>query len=244
MTQESIFDGCVSFGSDPTGKTDRSIATLDRVLENHPIDRACVFCWDGVQMDVRRGNDRAIELGRNNPRYRPVAVLDPRHTDGGAREVERCEQQGVRLYRLFPDCHGYPWRYEPLKEIWEILHGTQNVLLVPGVRYGDVTDFVEAVEKYSFKRILIGCHYFFYTEFLSVLKRDPLSLMMTVAVNYPNAYETLTQQIGAARVCFGSNAPIYAIDAGLDVLKNAEIWKEERQRILSGTLLELLDEKP
>ncbi len=194
-------------------------------------------------MDVRRGNDSAIDLAEKDHRFVPVAVLDPRHVNGGSKEIERCAAYGVRLFRLFPDEHGYPWRYEPLQQIWRTLEQTQTIALITGTKFGQVTEFIDAVERYRFKRILVGCHYFYFTEFLSLLVRDPWSLMMAVAINYPNAYETLVQEIGAERVCFGSNAPIYAIGASLGVLNNAEISEEDRGRVLSGTLLDLLKEE-
>jgi predicted TIM-barrel fold metal-dependent hydrolase len=238
-----IVDGSVTFGADPTGQSDCSIETLRRVLDRHGIDRACVYSQLAVRTDTRQGNDEVLALAATDQRFRPVAVIDPRHIDSGAREVERCVAAGVRLFRLFPDRHGYPWRYEPLTEVWESLQRSGVVLIAPEHGPGGLTEFLTVTQGYRFPKILIGCRYTVFTEYLAAARRYPDTYWMAVAVNYPGAFETLAKEIGSRRVCFGTNAPVYYVGASLMVVQHCGLTGHERADILSGTLMRLLGEK-
>jgi len=65
---------------------------------------------------------------------------------------------------------------------------------------------------------------------------------MAVAANYTGFYETLVEEVGAHRLCFGTNAPMYYVGASLMVLQHAQISEQDRAQILGGTLLRLLGE--
>ena len=238
-----IVDGCTSFGADPTGRSDCSIETLRRVLDRHGIDRACIYSQSAVRTDARQGNDEALALTEKDHRFCPVAVIDPRHVDSGAREIERCVAAGVRLFRLFPDEHGYPWRYEPLTEVWESVQRSGVALIIPELSLGNLTEFLSLTQGYRFSKILIGCRYTAFTEYLAVLRRYPDTYLMALAVNYPGAFETFVSEIGSQRICFGTNAPIFYAGATLMVVQHCGISEQERADILGGTLNRLLGEE-
>jgi len=238
-----IVDGCTTFGHDPTGRSDCSIDTLRRVLDRHGIDRACVYSQLAVRMDARQGNDEVLALAGRDSRFRPVAVIDPRHIETGAKEVERCAAAGVRLFRLFPDFHGYPWKYEPLSEVWESLYGSRAALIVPELEPGDLTQFLAVTEGYRFTKILAGCRYTAFTEYLACCRLYPDTYFMAVAISYPGAFERLVGEIGSRRICFGTNAPIYYVGASLMVVQHCGISDRDRADILSRTLMRLLGEE-
>lgn len=238
-----IVDGCATFGADPTGHSNCSIEILRRVLDRHGIDRACVYSQLAVRMDARQGNDEALALTERDARFRPVAVIDPRHIESGAGEVERCAAAGIRLFRLFPDRHGYPWRYEPLTEIWESLERSDVSLILPELGPGKLTEFLSLTQSYRFSKILIGCRYTTFTECLAACQRYADAYLMAVGVCCPRAFEELIAQIGSRRICFGTNAPIYYVGASLMVLQHCGISDQERADILGGTLIRLLGEK-
>ncbi|MFH1738387.1 MAG: amidohydrolase family protein [bacterium] len=237
-----IIDGAATFGEDPTAKSDCSVDTLRRAMDRHGIDRACIYSQLAVRMDARRGNDEVLDLSEKDKRFRPVAVIDPRHTSSGASEVDRCCAAGVRLFRLFPQEHGYPWRYEPLVEIWEALQRNGAALVVAQDIMGQSSALISATQDYRFAKVLIGCQYYTFTEYLAVLRKAPDTYLMAVGVNYPGAFETLVGEIGSRRICFGTNAPIYYVGASLEVLLRAGLADKDREETLSGTMLRLLGE--
>jgi len=239
-----IIDGSVTFGGDPTGRSDCSLDTLRHAMDRHGITVGCAFSQLAVRMDPKRGNDEAIALAAKDTQFRPVAVLDPRHSDTGAREIERCVSAGVRLFRLFPKIHQYPWVYEPLLDIWQNLQKEKAALIVPRDWTGSVTEFLRVTKPYSFVKILEGCHYWTFTEYRAALVHYPETCLMALAPNAPGFFETLVSEIGSHRICFGSNAPIYYIGAGLMVLQHAQIAEHDRSEILGGTMQRLLGEKP
>ncbi len=242
MGHVRIVDGCAAYGPDPSGRSNGTLEDLQRNLDRHGVDLACVHHQLASRMDPRSGNDRILKEIGNNPRFRPVAALDPRHIESGASEVDRCADAGVRLFRLFPELHGYPWGSLALIEVWEALARRNVALIVPQGGAGFLSGFLTATRDYPFPKLLIGCQYWIFMEYLAGLRRYPETYLMAVAANYTGFYETLIAEVGAHRVCFGSNAPMYYVGASLLVLQHAQISEPDRAQILSGTLLRLLGE--
>ncbi|HOE12371.1 MAG TPA: amidohydrolase family protein [bacterium] len=242
MEHLRIVDGCAMYGPDPSGRSGGTLEDLQRIMDRHCVEIACVHFQQAARMDPRRGNDEVLEQIRDNPRFRPVAALDPRHIESGASEVDRCAKAGVRLFRLFPELHGYPWGSMALMEVWETLARSNVALIVPQGGAGFLSEFLAATRDYPFAKLLIGCQYWIYTEYLAGLRRYPETFLMAVAANYAGFYETLVEEVGAHRLCFGTNAPMYYVGASLMVLQHAQISEQDRAQILGGTLLRLLGE--
>src|SRR5204863_10173598 len=101
------------------------------------VARSLAYSAKALFYDTGEGNDDTIAVCAQRQELLPVAVLDPRAYPACLEEAHRRLAQGVRVFRLFPDHHGYPIDFAPAAELLEELAG--QVVIVATGRMGSPT---------------------------------------------------------------------------------------------------------
>src|SRR5437773_3457314 len=132
-----LIDAHTVFGFWPLEKVDLSVDTLQAAMRARNVARCLAYSAKALFYDAGEGNDDTVAVCAQRPELLPVAVLDPRAYPACLEEARKRLSQGIRVFRLFPDQHGYPIDFAPAAELLEELAG--QVVTVTTRRMGTAT---------------------------------------------------------------------------------------------------------
>ena len=233
-----IVDCNTSFGSDPKKTNDAPLGDLLGDLAAHNIGRAFAFSWKAVHYDPVEGNDEAIETAAEHDALIPAAVLDPRNPSLGD-EAARCHEKGVRLFRIFPELHGYDWDYLPLERMIERFAPLDVPLMVSAMPGGTLPALARLSARFSFPVIMTAVSYGSAAETLAAGKLAPNLFIESHILSSPGLIELFVAELGADRLVYGSNAPVHYVGNSLAALIHAKISHDDKQAIVRDNILRL-----
>jgi len=237
----AIADINTIFGFWPRRKADTSLERLKALMERHGVSRAVTVSTTAIFYDYREGNEETLSACQGDERLVPAAVLDPREYLHCAEEMERMLSRGVKFFRLFPDLQGWPLDFGPFHEILDGLSGRGAVLLVPVQGYGRATQLARALGDRDLKVVMLGVSYFNLGEVISVARGDPRFLVETRLIDSASGLEVAVEKMGPERLLLGTEMPLSYPAPAIEVVKGSGLPPEEREKILGGNLLRLLE---
>src|SRR5205823_4233765 len=147
-----LIDAHTVFGFWPLEKVDLSVDTLQAAMRARNVSRSLAYSAKALFYDAGEGNDDTVAVCGQRPELLPVAVLDPRAYPACLEEARKRMAQGVRVFRFFPDRHGYPIDFAPAAELLEELAG--QVVIVATGRMGVPTALARLVGDAGCRTIL------------------------------------------------------------------------------------------
>ena len=259
-----IIDFFTGIGSWPFRKLKHGTdLQLTNLLKKENIDRAVVYSiYSILAKDCMEGNREVAEAAGTYPdSIIPFAVINPAFP-GWEGDYKTCfEEMGFKGLRLFPTYHGYNLKDNCFSEIIAIVEKKQ-IPVVLAVRVEDerqhhwlakvppldikaAADAINSFPKVTF--VLSGAKY---PELLSVKQLLQQSDnwyfdigRMQGRHDNPGPVEVVvkaTDDFGAKRMIFGSNAPFQYIKSSLLKVQHASIDERDRALILSGNAQRLL----
>src|SRR5213079_3169705 len=132
-----LIDAHAVFGFWPLEKVDLSVDTLQAAMRARNVARSFAYSAKALFYDAGEGNDDTVAVCAQRPELLPVAVLDPRAYPACLEEAHKRLGQGVKVFRFFPDRHGYPIDFAPAAELLEELAG--QVVIVATSQMGAPT---------------------------------------------------------------------------------------------------------
>src|SRR5262249_52698342 len=126
-----LIDAHTVFGFWPVEKVDLSVDTLQAVMRARSVARSLAYSAKALFYDAHEGNDDTVAVCQQRPELIPVAGLDPRAYPACLEEAHGRLAQGVRVFRFFPDRHGYPIDFAPMLELLQELAG-QVIIVATG----------------------------------------------------------------------------------------------------------------
>jgi len=192
--------------------------------------------------DPLEGNRDVFDLCRDCDYLIPVITYQ-----AGLGSAEVCEpllSMDSRLYRLYLDA-GLPVRAEDraLNALLSGVEGKRGCLIVD---YGPRTHGIieQAAGRYRQLPIIVsGVNYPQFRSCAALLERFPNTYLELSQFSAFDGVELLCRCLGADRVVFGSNSPVYPHRANVLKLRMADISEADRNRIASGNILRLLGEQ-
>jgi predicted TIM-barrel fold metal-dependent hydrolase len=240
------------------------ISRLIKLLKKEGIDRAVVYPISSIlAKDCMEGNREVAKAAARYPSCLfPFACINPAFP-GWKEDFFHCFKDfGFKGLRLFPSFHGYGSQDIRFHDIIAA-SGKINIPVVLSIRVEDerqhhwlvkvppfnIKEAAETICNFpEVKFILSGATY---PELLSVkplLKRRQNWHFDTARMqgrhNNPGPVEVVVRAVedfGAEHILFGSNAPFQYIRSSLLKIQNASISQHERDLLLSGNALRLLD---
>lgn len=231
MLWDKVFDIHSHIGS-YGGKEYRAADALHRMDRNR-IARAvvCPFVSGLIDRDdFRRANDYVIEAVRDHrDRFVGMAAVTPAHGPFAVEEFRRC-LDGLSGAKLHPDKHGlYSLAGEPMAALMREVEATGAFVFTHSDFNSKVCSPHEVTAMaLSFPRakILLG-HFGLDQDLVGQVPRIVQSaanvfLDSSQTVDHPEAvFVTSTARLGAARVLFGSDAPVISPEVNLKKLEVA-----------------------
>ena len=231
-----ITDCYTLLGSWPQAEVDLSIEALAAGMQARGVTQSLVTHTSAIFYTPSLGNDQTVQICSQHQPLVPVAVVDPLKYPECLDEVARRLEQGVRVFRLCPREHGYPFQglVGPLREVLSKLSGAQLILVdlvgLPAPVIGaDLHDLLPCPTAVSVDSCALGT--------LIHAGRQAQNLWVdTSRLDGGGAIEAAVRHLGAERVVFGSVAPLRTLGSAVVSVQYAELSDAERSAIFEGNV--------
>jgi predicted TIM-barrel fold metal-dependent hydrolase len=235
----SLFDVSTVFGVWPKRRADISLPTLRRLMREHHITRACTLSAAGIFYDFIEGNNETLAVAAAHPELTPVGTVNPCRWLGCLDEARRLIDQGVRLFRFFPQFQEWHINQAPFRKLLrEALAPAGVVLMLPAdLGFTTIGDMAAAIPN---PVIIEAFKYSFLAEAIVVMQETANIYIETHMINSPNWVELLKAEVGVERLIFGSNAPLAYVSAATAQIEHASISAADKALIFGGNLGRLL----
>ncbi len=234
-----IIDASTIFGFWPKRKADIALDTLLRLLDEHQISRACTLSAEGVFYDFVQGNRDTLAAAQAHPQLIPVGTVNPCRWLGCLDEARWLLDQGVRLFRFFPQYQEWHIGQAPFRKLLrEVLAPTGVALMIPAEM--GFTAIGNMAAEIPNPVIVESFRYASLAEALVVMQEVPNVFVETHMINSPNWVELLKAEVGVERIIYGSNAPLSYIAAATAQIEYAQVSEADKALIFGGNLRRIL----
>ena len=232
-----VIDAHTLFGFWPHRRSDISAETLVRLLRQHEISAALTLSTTGIFADFLRGNEETVSLCQKSGKLLlPVGTVDPRRYVGSLEEIDKRVEQGVRIWRLFPELQGWPLATRPVNAIFSRLAERGCTLLINASQPGEPSQVAERTAPMKLTTVLLGVTNLLLGELVAVLDEAPHCWIETRRMADPQVVRALGQRFGVDRLVFGSAAPLQYVSSALLPLKNCGLAEEQLAKILGDNI--------
>jgi predicted TIM-barrel fold metal-dependent hydrolase len=234
-----LFDVSTLFGVWPKRRADIALPTLLRSMREHHIARACTLSAAGIFYDFVEGNHETLAAAAAHPELTPAGTVNPCRWLGCLDEARRLIDQGVRLFRFFPQYQEWHINQAPFRKLLrEVLARAGVVLILPAdMGFTAIGDMAAAIPN---PIIVESFKYAFLAEAIVVMQERPNVYVETHLINSPNWVELLKAEVGVERLIFGSNAPLAYVSAATAQIEYAPVPEADKALIFGGNLRRLL----
>jgi predicted TIM-barrel fold metal-dependent hydrolase len=244
-----VIDVNTAFGRSSEHDFDLSLRTLLTSLDGRQIAGALSYSLRGVHYDPRSGNRESLAAARAHPHLIPVATLDLRDSLGWQDELAFCLQQGVRVFRFFPQVQGWSVASRLFQQVLARLGGTGATLVFSTAEagfggWGTAAEIAGVTADRGLPVILTDTYYNNMAEVISLMQQCPHLYAETNWLATVGAVEVMAEEVGAHRLLFGSAAPLRPLQKALNEVLEASLSAEDKAAILGGNAIRLLKLPP
>jgi hypothetical protein len=239
MMDREIIDVNTIFGFWPKRKADITLATLLRMMEEKGISRACTLSARGVFYDFLEGNRETLDAAQAHPQLIAVGTVNPCRWLGCMDETRWLIDQGVRLFRFFPQYQEWTIGQAPFRKLLhEVLAPANVALMIPGeMGFTTIGEMAAGIDN---PIIVESFRYASLAEALVVMQEVPNVFVETHLINSPNWVELLKAEVGSERIVYGSNAPISYVSAATAQIEYAQVSDADKSLMFGGNLSRML----
>ena len=209
--------------------------TLDDLLgliDRHGVERALTLSLRGVYYDFVAGNTDTLEVCRRHPELVPVATVDPRRYLECLDEVERCVDEGVRVFRFFPDVQAWPLEHVHFLRVCEAIADAGAAIMLPGSTAGAPSAAARLLGDLGTPVVILGVSYNTFAELLAAMETSEHIYCDGHVFDTPGAFELVRDVAGAHRAMFGSGIPERYFASAYFMVAYAELSDDERDAVL------------
>lgn len=235
-----IIDSYTLVGSWPQAEVDLSVEALAAGMTARGVAQSLVTYTGAIFYNASLGNTQVMHLASQHQPLTAVAVINPFDYPACLDEINRCLDRGVRVFRLCPREHGYPFSGSvgPLREVLRRLEHARLLLVdVVGLATPVITADVEELLPCATAFTVDG------TELSTILyaaKHGRHVWVETSRLDAGGAIEAAVKHAGSDRVIFGSGSPLRSLGSAVMSLQYAELSEADRLAIFEGNVQRLL----
>lgn len=234
-----IVDVNTVFGFWPKRRADIRLETLLRLMSEQGIEQVCTLSAKGIFYDFVEGNEETLAMAQRHSQIIPVGTVNPCRWLGCLDEAQRLIDQGVRLFRFFPQYQEWHIHQAPFRKILRQVLAPANVALMVPSTMG-FTAISEMAAEIDNPVIIESFRYASLAEAIVVMQEVPNIYVETHLINSPNWPELLKAEVGVERIIYGSNAPLSYVAAATAQITEADLSDEEKELIFAGNLNRIL----
>lgn len=235
-----IIDAYTLVGAWPQAEVDLSLEALATGMQARGVGRSLVTHTTAIFYDMALGNNQVVELCSRHEPLEPVAVINPLTYPACLDEIEKRLQGGIKLFRLCPREHGYPFSGQvgPLREVLRRLERARLLLVdlcgLPMPALGaEMEDLLPVPTAFTAESDTLGLLF-------HAGKSGPNVWLETSRLHAGGAVEAAVRNLGAERIVFGSNAPLRSLGSAITSLQFADLTDVDRANILEGNVQRVL----
>ncbi|MBC7289518.1 MAG: amidohydrolase family protein [Armatimonadetes bacterium] len=228
----AIIDINTFFGPSQRPGVDWSLDELLRLMDRYHVERALTLSLLGVHYDFVSGNTETLQACRRHPQLIPVGTVDPRRYIDCADEIKRCLDEGVRVFRFFPDAQGWPVEHRHFIDLCEQIADARAAIMVAAGNAGWPSRLAQLLGDLPAPVVLLGVGYGVFSELLAALSHCPSFYCDGQMFDTPGAYELVRDVAGADRVIFGSGIPERYFASAYFMVIHSELTEDERRAVL------------
>ena len=237
---DSILDCCTVFGFWPKRRADISLHTLQRLTKDKGISRAFTLSARAIFYDFLEGNRETLQACREDPGLLPVGTVNPARWLGCQDEARYLLDQGVGLFRFFPQYQEWDITQAPFRKILDTVLGPSGaVLMLPAVV--GITAIGQLAASYNNPILIESFRYDRLAEAIVVMSDRANVYVETHLINSPNFVELLKAEGRLDRLVFGSNSPLSYPGAAIEPIRNAQVSEDEKRLVFGGNLSRILE---
>ena len=236
---------------DRWGRPQMDPARMLPVMDAAGVDRACLNCI--FHGDARRGNDTVVRFAEQHPeRFVQVAFVTPHYPEEAIKELERCfDELGMKFLKIYPDYFGKPSDdpgyfpiYEWLNDRGLAVMSHPTIMLDPArtsmlKRYAALSERFPRV-KWVFAHAGGAGSKRLEGAIEAALELPSVYLETATSDADAGAFEFLVDSVGADRVLYGSDMPLFDARNQVARIATADISDEAKRMILGGNAIRLL----
>jgi predicted TIM-barrel fold metal-dependent hydrolase len=245
VIQVMIIDSNVFFGFWPRRCLESSLDTVRDIARQHNIAKIAICSMRGIFQDFVQGNTETIELAMHDEGIIPVVTVNPNHFLDCDPEIDRCIENGIKLFRFFPEFQGWTYSYRPFLRLLQRLSRSDAIVMLPTrlarhLEFGSISDIGRAVGELDIRCIMTDVYYGNLAEALTVAAEHPGIMVESHLLNSPGAVELLVNNLGFERLIFGSRSPLAYVGAALKPILEASVDDSVKQAILGTNIQRML----
>jgi hypothetical protein len=192
-----------------------------------------------VFYDFAEGNRETLAAAQAHPQLIAVGTVNPCRWLGCMDEARWLIDQGVRLFRFFPQYQEWTIGQAPFRKLLrEVLAPASVALMIPGEM--GFTTIGEMAAGIGNPVIVESFRYASLAEALVVMQEVPNVFVETHLINSPNWVELLKAEVGSERIVYGSNAPISYVSAATAQIAYAQVSNADKALMFGGNLSRIL----
>jgi predicted TIM-barrel fold metal-dependent hydrolase len=246
----TIIDSNTFFGFSPRERVDYSLDALEAMLKSNGVSRAISCSLRGVYYDFKAGNDETLAAAQERLWLIPACTIDPRRHLGCLGEVERMRAAGVKVFRFFPEMQAWPsehsWPIDSplMRNLLKEIERLGGVVFLPADEHNAPSQILRLADSLSLSIVLVGVTYLTLAESIACLRIAPNLYLDTQQLVIPMALEVIAGEVGSHRIIFGSREPVRHLQSIINVITYSTLSESEKESILSGNILHLLEAVP
>jgi predicted TIM-barrel fold metal-dependent hydrolase len=235
-----ILDVNTLFGFWPKRKADIALDTLLRLMQEKGIGQAFTLSARGIFYDFIQGNRETLAACQAHPQLIPAGTLNPCRWLNCLDEARRLVDQGVRLFRFFPQHQEWNIGQAPFRKLLDAVLAPGRVGLMLPAELG-INAIGELARQVDNPIIVEAFRYDKLAEAMVVMGQVQNIYVETHLINSPNFVELLSSEVGVERMVYGSYAPLAYIGAATAPIEYAHVSDEDKALILGGNIQRILE---
>lgn len=215
-------------------------------MSDYSIERALVFHSMAKEYDPQVGNGILMNELKGETRLSPVWAVLPHYTgefDPPDRLLENMKKHGVRAVTMFPapSCQNFTLAEFSCGELFRALEEHRVPLFLGMDQLGGIQNLDPICSAHPGLRIVVtNVNYRIDRDLYPLMEKHRNFYIETSGYKVMDGIAHLCSRFGAERLLFGTGMPVASGSAAVGLIAYAKISDEEKQRIASGNLEELL----
>ena len=220
------------------------VDSLILAMDQGGVDIACLSSCLAFVSDPRIGNDSVAEaMAAHRDRVIGFAEINPNYPDQVERELTRCiEGLGMKGIKIFHGPYKYPLDGPNYQPVWEVANAHRLPVLIGDTGTEILGELAEQYPDAAFLRAHSGFRYSGARDCIEQAKRHP-NFYLDLASAHMNLglIEYIVGEIGADRVLFGTDIPLYDMRFCVGSILFARISDDDKRKIFGLNMQRLLE---
>ncbi|MBV7339914.1 amidohydrolase [Chloroflexi bacterium TSY] len=235
------------FSVAPIPEPDTTLAELLKQTEAHNTTLTLTTSRRGLVNQVNtEAVEETIDVAAQHPRLLPVGTLDPRYFLNWQDDLRTCVEGGCVAIRFAPGPQGW----SPNMLLFEKMAAAVGEIGLPMIvdfngAGAEAQSWIHQIgaitQRHNVRAVLNEVSYAYVGELITVMQEYPNVYAAIRWLCLANGLEVMVEAGIGDRLLYGSNSPKYSIRSLRNQIFMANISNEEKQAILGGNALRLLD---